>query len=203
MRARLALAAVAALVCWCVAGVAPVAAKTIPACKAGQKSTVKKPCAASKAAPAAKSVPHWCPIVGATGNLGGNTGRAGGVAQTDGAIGSVSLDCTFTADGLTIQIPGHTFLSATPTLAGDTCSPNGDTVTCKLNVALQKQGLTIAGGWQNLINWKLTPSDPASNDVTNGSCGLTVVLTLTNAGATTYTKNAITACEFSAGDLLR
>jgi hypothetical protein len=102
-----------------------------------------------------------------------------------------------------ITIPGHTvamksFVHGLP----GACTQTGATVSCKLDVALQKTGLTY-GGWKDTFAWKFTPADSTSHNTVDGSCHVPMTVTLTNGKAVAYTKKTQTVCEFALGDVLR
>jgi hypothetical protein len=144
-----------------------------------------------------------CPIVTATGVLGTSTNVAGGIPETSGAYGGLTVDCTAVADHLKVKVPGHTFLLVHATTSLDRCSVSGDTITCKFDVPQERIGLNYVGAWQNSINWRFSPSDSASHDVKYGSCDIPVTVTLLNGGATAYSAKTTTVCEFAAGDALK
>ena len=166
--------------------------------------------AIASGAQGARSAGKIC-LVSAVGALGDNvqgnvtfgSGVAGGVAQTSGAKAGLSLVCNFVSNGLTIKIPSHA-ISTTSFVHGlpGKCTVSGDTVKCQLDTALQRTGLKY-GGWKDTFAWKFTPSDSTSHNVTDGSCHVPMVVTLTNGAAVTYTKKTQTVCEFSLGDALR
>ena len=168
--------------------------KAAPACGQLQISTKAQPC---------KPTGVRCPIISATGVLGTSTNVAGGIAETTGAYGGLTVDCTAVADGLKLQVPGHTFLLVHTTTSLDHCTQAGDTITCKLNAPQERLGLSYVGAWQDAINWRFSPNDPTSHDVKYGSCGVHVVVTLLNGGTTSYSKGTTTVCEFAAGDVLK
>jgi hypothetical protein len=150
-------------------------------------------------------------VITATGALGGNkngniptgAGTAGGVAQADGAKAALAIVCNFVSSGVQITIPRHTIAIKTFVhgLPG-ACTQSGETVSCKLDVALQKTGLSY-GGWKDTFAWKFTPSDSTSDNAVDGSCGLPLTVTLTNGKSVAYTKKTQTVCEFALGDVLR
>jgi hypothetical protein len=150
-------------------------------------------------------------VITATGALGGNAngnittgaGTAGGVAQTSGAKASLAIICNFLSSGVQIKVPSHTIAMNTfiHGLPGK-CTLAGDTVSCKLDVAMQKTGLTY-GGWKDTFAWKFTPSDSTSHNAVDGSCHVPMVVTLTNGKSVAYTKKTQTVCEFALGDVLR
>jgi hypothetical protein len=177
------------------------ATKTTPACKKGQVSTKAKPCASAKAAvtttTAAKKVKPNCPIVGATGVLGVTTIGTEGTTATalgDKATAGVMVDCSFLADTLTIQVPGHTFSAVYPTLKTDRCTQAADTITCKLSQATENEGLSAVGNWSDTVNWIFAPTDTAATNTVSGTCDMNVVITLLDAGVTEYTKSTTTVC---------
>jgi predicted lipoprotein with Yx(FWY)xxD motif len=127
-------------------------------------------------ASSAPAKPKSCPI--ALGTVG-----AGSAA---GASATLTLDCAFLADGVAIQIPGHAVATIAATPPGGSCTPAGDTITCKLDPAGEQQGISYAGSWQVTFRWRFASTDPAS---TAAQCGpLQAVVTLTSAGATVYSK---------------
>jgi hypothetical protein len=169
------------------------AAKTAPVCKTGQVSTKAKPCAKT----AAKKVKPNCPIVSATGVLGVTTIGTEGTTATalgDKATAGAMVDCGFLADTLEIQVPGHTFSVVYPTLKTDRCTQAADTITCKLSEAEENEGLTAVGNWSDTINWVFAPTDTAATNTVSGTCDMTVVITLLDAGVTEYTKSTSTVC---------
>jgi len=206
MRSRLAVAVVllAALGGCVVANAALTsAAKAAPTCKKGQVSTKAKPCAKAKVVTAtttttaAKKVKPNCPIVSATGVLGVTTIGTEGTTATalgDKATAGAMVDCNFLADTLEIQVPGHTFSVVYPTLKTDKCTQAADTITCKLNAAEENEGLTAVGNWSDTINWVFAPTDTAATNTVSGTCDMTVVITLLEAGVTEYTKSTSTVC---------
>jgi hypothetical protein len=208
------LAAVSAVCAACLPfAVGPASAAATPVCKAGQKATAAHPCtkpvpvckkgqttskahpctkpkttAVSVPTPTAATKPLACPIVGAT-------GVQGGAALGDKATGMLSIGCNFEASGLKIQMPGHSFASVTDNFAGEACSAAGDTITCKLNLLGQDQGIAAVGAWQDSIGFKFAATDEAATNTTSGTCGIAMSLTLTNAGATVFTKSTSTVCQ--------
>ena len=143
-------------------------------------------------------------IVTATGALGDNkNGVAGGIAQTSGAKASLAIVCNFLSSGVQIKIPSHTVAMKTFVhgLPG-ACTQTGDTVSCKLDVRLQKTGLSY-GGWKDTFAWKFSPDDSTSKNTVDGSCHVPMTITLTNGTAVAYTKKTQTVCEFALGDVLR
>jgi hypothetical protein len=161
-----------------------------------------------------KAKPNYCPIVAASGVLGqsssGGTsdlgGVAGGLALGAGAVGGLSLDCGYVADTLTIEAPGHTF---SPTAqvkcsgACGTCKATTTAVTCKLSASPERLGISKVGLWANAINWVYARNDSAATNTKTGTCGITVKVTLSEGGATTYSKNALSACAYASGDVMR
>jgi hypothetical protein len=196
MKSQHALAlALAVAVCTCIAATTATATtKAVPACGQLQISTKAHPCKASGVR---------CPIISATGVVGTSTSVAGGIAETSGAYGGLTIDCTAVADGLKLQAPGHTFLLVHATTSLDRCAQSGDTITCKFNVPQERLGLSYVGAWQNAINWRFSPDDPTSHDLKYGSCGVHVVVTLLNGGSIAYSKGTTTVCMFAAGDVLK
>jgi hypothetical protein len=187
--------AVAVALCACVAATTATATtKAVPACGQLQLNTKAHPCKASGVR---------CPIIQATGVVGTSTSVAGGIAETSGAYGGLTIDCTAVGDVLKVQAPGHAFMLVHPTTSLDRCGVSGDTITCKFNVPQQRLGLSYVGAWQDSINWRFTPDDPTSHDLKYGSCGVHVVVTLLNGGAVSYSKGATTVCMFAAGDVLK
>jgi hypothetical protein len=150
-------------------------------------------------------------VITATGALGGNAngnittgaGTAGGLAQTSGAKASLAIVCNFLSPGVQITVPKHTIAMNTFVhgLPGK-CTLSGDTVSCKLDVAMQKTGLSY-GGWKDTFAWKFTPSDSTSHNAVDGSCHVPLTVTLTSGKSALYTKNTQTVCEFALGDVLR
>jgi hypothetical protein len=175
-------------------------AKTVPACKKGRVSTKAKPCAKAKTTTtptAAKKVKPNCAIVSATGVLGVTTIGTEGTTATalgDKATAGAMVDCAFPADTLTIQAPGHSFSVVYPTLKADKCTFAADTITCKLSQADENEGLTAVGNWSDTVNWVFAPTDIAATNTVSGTCGITVDVTLLEAGVTEYTKSTTTVC---------
>lgn len=197
------------LVCLAACGVANAArtapAKTVPGCKKGQTSTKAKPCAKVKTAAklkvatttTVKKVKPNCTIVSATGVLGVTTIGTEGTTATalgDKATAGVTLDCGFVADTLEVQVPGHTFKIVYPTLRADVCTPAADSITCKLSVAGENEGISAVGAWSDTINWIFAPTDTAATNTVSGTCGMNVVVTLLSAGAVQYSKSTTTVC---------
>ena len=176
----------------------------VAACLAGNvfaatKSTVK---------------PNYCPIVAASGVLGqsstGGTsdlgGVAGGLALGANAVGGISLDCGYVADGLTIEAPGHTFSASAPVKcsgACGSCKATATIITCKLSASPQKLGISKVGLWANALNWTYAATDSAATNKETGTCGIHVKVTLTLGGAKTYSHTALSACAYAAGDVMR
>ena len=170
--------------------------------------------AANALAAKPQAKPNYCPIVTAAGVLGGSStggtsdlgGVAGGLALGGNAVASVSLDCGYPADGMTIEVPGHTFSTTAPVKcsgACGTCTPSATTITCKLELSPQKLGIAKVGLWANALNWTFAANDAAATNKVTGTCGLKVKVTLTEGGATTYSKTALTACAYASGDVMR
>ncbi len=164
------------------------------------------------AKPTAKQ--NYCPIVAASGVLGSSSsggtanlgGVAGGLALGANAVGGLSLDCGYVADTLTIQAPGHTFSASAPVKcsgACGTCKATATMVTCKLSPSPQKLGISKVGLWANAVNWVYAANDSAATNTKTGTCGITVKVTLALGGATTYSKNALSACAYASGDVMR
>jgi hypothetical protein len=194
---------VLAALCGCVvanaARTAPV--KTTPACKKGQLSTKAKPCTKAKSTTTttttAKAVKPNCPIVSATGVLGVTTIGTEGTTATalgDKATAGAMVDCSFPADTMTIQVPGHTFSAIYPTLKSDRCTQAADTITCKLSEADENEGLTAVGNWSDTVNWIFAPTDTAATNTVSGTCNMNVVITLLDAGVSEFTKSTTTVC---------
>jgi hypothetical protein len=159
--------------------------------------------AVASVAQGGRAVTKIC-IVSATGALGGNkNGTAGGLPQPGGAKASLAILCNFLSSGVRIKIPSHTIAMKTFVhgLPG-ACTQSGDTVSCRLDLALQKVGLSY-GGWQDTFAWKFTPGDSTSHNTVDGSCHVPMTVTLTNGKAVTYTKKTQTVCEYALGDALR
>jgi hypothetical protein len=161
-----------------------------------------------------KAKPNYCPILAASGVLGqsssGGTsdlgGVAGGLALGAGAVGGLSLDCGYVADTLTIQAPGHTFSPKAQVKcsgACGTCKATTTTVTCKLSSSPERLGISKVGLWANAVNWVYAANDSAATNTKTGTCGITVKVTLSEGGATTYSKNALSACAYASGDVMR
>ena len=161
-----------------------------------------------------KAKPNYCPIVAASGVLGASSsggtanlgGVAGGLALGNAAVGGISLDCGYVADTLTIQAPGHTFNPAAQVKcsgACGTCAATATMVTCKLSAAPQKLGISKVGLWANAVNWTFAPTDSAATNTKTGTCGITFKVTLSLGGQTTYSKNALSACAYATGDVMR
>jgi len=168
--------------------------RSVPVCGAMQLNTKAHPCSPTGV---------HCPIVSATGVLGTSTNVAGGIAETSGAYGGLTVDCTGVADQMTLKAPGHTFMLVHATTSLDRCGVHNDTITCNFNVPQERLGLGYVGAWQDSINWRFTPSDSASHDVKYGSCDIPVTVTLSNGNATAVSKNTQTVCMFAAGDVLK
>src|SRR5438046_2110487 len=94
--------------------------QTARACGALQLNSRAKPCTPSGVR---------CPIVSATGVIGTSTNVAGGIPETSGAYGGLTVDCTGVADGLELRAPGHTFKLVHATTSLDRCGVAGDTIT--------------------------------------------------------------------------
>lgn len=179
----------------CVAATNATAKSAAGPCGKLQISTKSNPC---------KPLGVRCPIVSATGVVGISTSVAGGIAATNGAYGGLTLDCNAVADTLTVQAPGHKFALVHATTSLDRCGVKGDTITCKLNVPSQRLGLQYVGAWQNAINWRFTPDDPASHDLKYGSCDIKMTITIANGTAgKAYSKPTQSVCQFAAGDVLK
>lgn len=179
----------------CVAATAATATtRAAPACGLNQLNTKAHPC---------KPTGMRCPILSATGVIGTSTNVAGGIPETSGAYGGLTLDCTAVADGLQVKAPGHTFMLVHASTSLDRCGVSGDTITCKFNVAQERAGLGYVGAWQNSINWRFTPDDRASHDVKYGSCDIPVTVTLLNGNKVAFSKGTTTVCMFAAGDVLK
>jgi hypothetical protein len=150
-------------------------------------------------------------VVTATGAPGGNAngdvhagGRtADGTARTSGAKASLAIVCNFLSSGVQIRIPSRTVAMKTFVhgLPGR-CTRAADTVSCRLDVAMQKTGLTY-GGWKDTFAWKFSPSDSTSPGTIDGSCDVPLTVTLTNGKSIAYTQRAQTVCEPALGDGLR
>ncbi len=154
------------------------------------------------AAQGGRAVTKIC-IVSAAGALGGNkNGTAGGLPQPGGAKASLAIVCNFLSSGVQIRIPSHAIAmkSFVHGLPGG-CTQAGDTVSCKLDVSLQKLGLD-RGGWQDTFAWKFTPDDSTSHNTVDGSCHVPMTITLTNGTSVAYTKKTQTVCEYALGDAL-
>jgi predicted lipoprotein with Yx(FWY)xxD motif len=136
----------------------------------------------TKASAAPAPAPKACPILG---------GRVGGALST-GGTGNFDVGCNFVASGMQIQVAGHTFASVATSRAEDSCSAAGDTITCTFDVAGQAEGIAVAGAWASSLSWRFAATD--SNSKT-GDCGFPGTVTLTNAGATVYSKPIILACS--------
>jgi hypothetical protein len=188
------LGVIAALGFLVAASTATATTRSTPICGITQLNTKAHPC---------KPQGVRCPVLSATGVLGTSTNVAGGIPETSGAYGGLTLDCTAVADGMQLKAPGHTFMLVHPTTSLDRCGVSGDTITCKLNVPQEKLGLGYVGAWQNAINWRFSPSDSASHDVKYGSCDIPVTITMTNGNAVAFSKGTTTVCMFAAGDVLK
>ena len=143
-----------------------------------------------------------CPIVAATGDLGINTSTAGGIARTTGAYGGLTVACTFIADSVQIQMPGHSIATANQYLPGG-CKLKGDTISCKLDAYQQQLGISAAGGWQDSFKWVFSSADETSHNAKYGSCGVPVTVTLRVGTATGFKRTTKAVCDFAAGDVLR
>jgi hypothetical protein len=157
---------------------------------------------AASGAPARPAAVPKCPIVAATGDLGINTSTAGGIARTTGAYGALTVACTFIADSVQIQMPGHAFKTATQYLPGG-CTLKADTITCKLDTYQQQLGLSAVGGWQDSFKWVFSPKDETSHNVKYGSCGVPVTVTVLKGPSASYRKTTKAVCDFALGDVLR
>jgi hypothetical protein len=150
-------------------------------------------------------------VITATGAAGGNANgdihtrrsTAGGTARTSGAKASLAIVCNFLSRGVEIRIPSHTIAMKTFVhgLPGK-CTRADDTVSCRLDVAMQKTGLAY-GGWKDTFAWAFTPSDSTSHDKVDGSCHVGLTVTLTDGRSIAYTKRTQTVCESALGDGLR
>jgi hypothetical protein len=150
-------------------------------------------------------------VITATGAPGGNangtvhtgSGTPGWTARTSGAKASLAIVCNFLSSGVQIRIPSHaiamkTFVHGLP----GKCTRAADTVSCRLDVAMQKTGLTY-GGWKDTFAWTFTPSDSTSRNAVDGSCHVPLTVTLTNGKSIAYTRKMQTVCESALGDGLR
>jgi hypothetical protein len=150
-------------------------------------------------------------VVTASGAPGGNANRdvhtdgrtSDETAKTSGAKASLAIVCNFLSSGVQIRIPSRTVAMKTFVhgLPGK-CTRAADTVSCRLDVAMQKTGLTY-GGWKDTFAWKFSPSDSTSHGTVDGSCDVPLTVTLTNGKSIAYTKRAQTVCEPVLGDGLR
>jgi hypothetical protein len=153
-------------------------------------------------APSRSAAVSKCPLIAGTGDLGINTSTAGGIARTTGAYGALTLACTFIADAVKIQMPGHTIATANQYLPGG-CKLKGDTITCKLDAYQQQIGISAVGGWQNSFKWVFSSKDETSHNVKYGSCGVPVTVTVTNGASASFKKTTKLVCDFAVGDVLR
>jgi predicted lipoprotein with Yx(FWY)xxD motif len=139
------------------------------------------------AAPARPGLrPKGCAILGAS---------VGGPFAT-GTSATFDFGCNFSADGLQIQVPGHTIASVVASRPADTCSVSGETVGCKLDTSSQEEGISVAGAWANQLRWRFAPTDSTS---TSGACGFPATVTLTLGGSAALTKSIVLACSTQAG----
>jgi hypothetical protein len=144
-----------------------------------------------------------CPIVEADGVLGASSGGfAGGTPLGRNASGMLTLDCGYIAQELKIQVPGHQLAAAKPPFTGSSCSVRGDTITCLLDTSEQKEGISIAGAWENDFIWTFKSTDPVATNTKTGTCGLAVKITVMAAGTSNLTKMTHTVCAYSYGDAL-
>jgi hypothetical protein len=144
-----------------------------------------------------------CPIVEADGVLGASSGGfAGGTPLGRNASGMLTLDCGYIAQELKIQIPGHQLAAAKPPFTGNSCSVRGDTITCLLNTDEEKEGISVAGAWENDFIWTFKSTDPVATNTRTGTCGLRVKITVMAAGTSNLTKATRTVCAYAYGDAL-
>jgi hypothetical protein len=120
-----------------------------------------------------------------------------------GAKASLAIVCNFVSRGVQIRIPSHTIAMKTFVhgLPGK-CTRAAETVSCRLDVAMQKTGLAY-GGWKDTFAWTFAPGGSTSHDTVEGSCHVPLTLTLTNGKSIAYTKRTQTVCVSAPGDGLR
>jgi hypothetical protein len=144
-----------------------------------------------------------CPIVEADGVLGASSGGfAGGTPLGVNASGMLTLDCGYIAQELKIQVPGHQLAAAKPPFTGSSCSVKGDTITCQLNTSEQREGISVAGAWENDFIWTFKSTDEVATNTRTGTCGLKVKITVMAAGTSNLTKITHTVCAYAYGDAL-
>lgn len=144
-----------------------------------------------------------CPIDEADGVLGASSGGfAGGTPLGANASVMLVLDCGYLAQKLKIQVPGHQLAAAKPPFIGTSCTVKGDTISCNLNTQEQKEGIAIAGAWENTFIWTFKRTDEVATNTRTGTCGLKVKITVMAAGTSNLTKITHTVCAYSYGDAL-
>ncbi|HWB23518.1 MAG TPA: hypothetical protein VG652_11610 [Gaiellaceae bacterium] len=144
-----------------------------------------------------------CPIAEANGVLGASSGGfAGGTPLGKNASGMLTLDCGYIAQKLKITIPGHQLAAAKPPFVGTSCTVKGDAITCDLNTAEQREGISVAGAWENTFIWTFKSTDPVATNTRTGTCGLKVKITVMAAGTSNLTKATHTVCAYAYGDAL-
>jgi hypothetical protein len=173
---------------------------------------------ASKSASAPTVARNNCPIISASGNLGGagstgqsnvpTTGLAGGVALGPSkALGALVLDCENYSDGLTITAPGHTFSMSAAIKCQGVCATckasSATTLTCKLSRSLEQVGIKAVGSWQATINWLYAANDEAATNTKDGSCHIVVDASLTVGGKPNFTGKDRSVCAYATGDVLQ
>jgi hypothetical protein len=164
--------------------------------------------AAANVAPKSKHIvvpahTKLCPIAEANGVLGASSGGfAGGTPLGANASGMLTLDCGYIAQELKITVPGHQLAAAKPPFVGTSCSVKGSTITCQLNTAEQKEGISVAGAWENTFIWTFKKTDPVATNTRTGTCGLKVEITVMAEGTSNLTKTTHTVCAYAYGDAL-
>ncbi len=173
--------------------------------------------AARPSAKAPTSAENNCPIVSASGVLGGagstgqsnvpTTGLAGGVALGAKAVGALTLSCENYSDGLTITAPGHTFSTTTPIKCQQACATckatNTTTLTCKLSRSEEQIGIKAVGSWEATINWLYATNDEAATNTKDGTCHIVVAAALTIGGKQNFSGKDKSVCAYAAGDVLQ
>jgi hypothetical protein len=173
---------------------------------------------ATKSASAPPSARNNCPIVSASGNVGGagstgqsnvpTTGLAGGVALgPSNALGALVLDCENYSDALTITAPGHTFSTTAAIKCQGVCAKckasSATTLTCTLSRSLEQVGIRAVGSWQATINWLYAPKDEAATNTKDGSCHILIDAALTVGGKPNFSGKDRSVCAYAAGDVLQ
>ena len=145
-----------------------------------------------------------CPIAEAFGVLGASSGGfAGGTPLGVNASGQLTLDCGYVAQELKIRIPGHQLATVDPPFTGTDCAVAGDTILCDLDTQQQKQGISVAGAWENTFIWTYKRTDEVATNTRTGSCGLKVEITVVASGTSNLSKSTRTVCAYAYGDALQ